>query len=91
MNNRQNWYRNEYLKSGHWQIFRRKALQNRAFTCENCGERQKPLDVHHLTYKNLWNEQLEDVEVLCRKCHNKKHHKSIFNIILIWLYRKLFK
>lgn len=27
------------------------------------------LDVHHLTYENLWHEKLKDVTVLCRRHH----------------------
>lgn len=31
------------------------------------------LDVHHVTYARLGQELPEDLEVLCRSCHDKRH------------------
>ncbi len=37
-----------------------------------CGTRKR-LDVHHLNYKNIHDVTVDDLQVLCRKCHNKEH------------------
>lgn len=31
------------------------------------------MNIHHLTYDTLWNEQLSDVLVLCSSCHKNYH------------------
>jgi 5-methylcytosine-specific restriction endonuclease McrA len=76
-------YEEKYLKSSHWTEFRKRALQaqkeNLGYNCcERCGERIGSahlfnLHVHHLTYERLGNELIEDVEIICRKCHEKEH------------------
>lgn len=81
------YYRNVYLKSGHWRAFRLKALEAALWVCEypDCsavdhrapmlpgglgpGWHYESLDIHHLTYENLWHEKLKDVSVLCRRHH----------------------
>jgi len=64
-------YRNkeEYYKSEEWHIKRTFALHRANHRCQRCG-RSKSLDVHHLTYDRLYNEHPEDLEVLCKKCHD---------------------
>lgn len=42
--------------------------------CELCGAPTD--DVHHLNYKRLGNEWDEDLQALCRNCHNKIHFKE---------------
>jgi hypothetical protein len=32
-----------------------------------------PLDLHHKHYRTLGEEGLDDVELLCRACHDKQH------------------
>lgn len=48
------------------------ALEHRPI-CENDGCSNEATDVHHLTYKRLGKEQLDDLQALCRKCHEQKH------------------
>ena len=36
--------------------------------CELCGSTLS-LQVHHKTYENLFHENLDDLQVLCVKCH----------------------
>ncbi len=71
---RQSWYRNVYLKSEHWKNLR-KAKKRVCPVCEICGAKRK-LDVHHKNYRNIYDVLLEDLQVLCRRCH-KKHHKKV--------------
>ena len=60
----------EYYKSEEWQVKRAFALHRAGNRCERCGA-SGVLDVHHLTYENLYNEKPDDLQVLC-----KKHHKE---------------
>ena len=42
-------------------------------TCANDGCTNEATDVHHLTYERLGKERLDDLQALCRKCHEQKH------------------
>jgi hypothetical protein len=69
-------YRNEYLKSDEWRA-KSKYILGRDIDCKIC-DKERSCDTHHLTYKNLPFENLdEDLIGVCRKCHNKIH-SSIF-------------
>ena len=66
------WYRSIYLLSDHWKVLRTKALEVHGSRCAKCPA-TKRLDVHHLRYKNIYDVEVEDLQVLCRKCHDKEH------------------
>ena len=66
------WYYNIYLPSDHWQKRRIEALKKADFTCQCCNSK-KELQVHHLTYRNVWKEKDEDLKVVCRACHRAIH------------------
>jgi superfamily II DNA helicase RecQ len=55
-----------YLESDHWKDFS-KARFDENEQCEVCAGKAK--NTHHLTYKNIYKENPEDVVVLCLKCH----------------------
>lgn len=78
----------DYLRSDHWQRIRHMALERAVGRCQNsgchyrllsreelaeCPPRGYGLDVHHLTYDRLGHERLDDVLVLCRRCHGAAH------------------
>ncbi len=65
----------DYLQSDEWQEVRKRVFLERGRRCERCGKdlENKIADVHHKTYENLFNEKLEDLEVLCRPCHQEEH------------------
>lgn len=65
----------EYLRSPEWRARRARALVAAARRCSRCQQIGGVLDVHHLTYANLGAESDEDLEVLCRTCHDKEHGK----------------
>lgn len=67
-------YRRVYLHTPHWQRVRLAALARAGYRCEICGV-QKPLDVHHIFYGNLWHEHPKDLQAICRECHNFIHGK----------------
>lgn len=64
----------EYLQTEEWQSIRIKALKRFGFKCHVCNSTKK-LNVHHKTYENRGNENLNDLIVLCEDCHAKYHDK----------------
>jgi len=60
-----------YIKSERWQQKRRWTLSLANGVCQECGMRDAPLEVHHLTYERLGNERPTDLVVVCRECHKK--------------------
>ncbi len=62
----------EYLKGKEWKILRRKAYLRANHKCEFCN---KPAaHVHHIKYpKNLKDDKLENLVVVCEKCHSLNH------------------
>jgi 5-methylcytosine-specific restriction endonuclease McrA len=61
-----------YLRSAQWAYLRRYKLYSAGWRCESCGRRTR-LEVHHRTYQRLGAERLEDLQVLCERCHSAKH------------------
>ena len=61
----------EYINSPEW-AEKRKAVRLRDKKCQKCG-RKRFLHVHHLTYENFGNEKLEDLILLCNRCHDLEH------------------
>jgi hypothetical protein len=66
----------EYLLTPHWQEFRRQALERAEYRCQVCNSGNGPLQVHHRTYERRGHERLEDVIVLCAKCHTLFHENG---------------
>ncbi|WP_439132390.1 HNH endonuclease [Polaribacter sp.] len=68
----------KYLNSKEWKEKRDTVLKLRGRSCERCKAnlKGKIADIHHKTYKNIFNEKLDDLEILCRKCHKKEHNKK---------------
>jgi len=65
----------EYLKTPEWAEKRANALQRADYRCQICNSPHS-LHVHHRTYENRGDEQLEDLTVLCDDCHVLYHHKD---------------
>lgn len=63
-----NWGR--YLSRAHWKFKRAEKLLS-VGQCEMCGSSEN-LHVHHKSYENLFCEDLEDLEVLCCRCHARE-------------------
>lgn len=67
----------EYLGSSRWQAKRQIALAAATYKCQKCGfftPKGKGLHVHHLTYRNLGDEPVSDLQVLCKRCHMLRHN-----------------
>jgi len=72
LTNRQYEYR-AYLTTPLWKEIREKAINHYGPICNRCG--QYGTDVHHKTYERVGgDEKIEDLEVMCRGCH-EAHHK----------------
>lgn len=65
----------DYINSEQWKLKRKQALRFHGAKCYTCGAK-KLLQIHHLTYKNLFNEKMEDLRVLCMGCHSAVHSKK---------------
>lgn len=63
----------DYLRSPEWKAKRKELFSLRGKKCERCTA-TKQLHIHHLTYKNIFNEPLEDLQILCKFCHKKEHN-----------------
>lgn len=72
---RQRRYREEYLHSDQWEKIRRMIWHRDDGCCVACGNsgRIYQVDVHHDTYARIGDENLEDLRLLCRRCHQKEH------------------
>ena len=71
----------DYIKSPIWvnfnKSYRKSKYKQNCFSCESNFD----LLLHHITYERLGKEKLEDVVVLCNKCHNSFHkqYPSLIN------------
>lgn len=63
----------KYLNSVEWRATKRYVFLVKGYECERCGYTRN-LQIHHKTYDNLYQERLEDLEVLCGSCHMKEHN-----------------
>jgi 5-methylcytosine-specific restriction endonuclease McrA len=63
----------DYLKSDEWADIRAVVIEIHGSICQSCLEKTRYPQIHHLTYKNLYNEEPEDLTLLCKKCHEKTH------------------
>ena len=66
---------NDYLRSDDWQHVRRLKLEFAGHRCERCGATDD-LHVHHLTYDRFGHENLTDLQVLCKPCHQTAHGRT---------------
>ena len=63
-----------YLKSSIWSQKRQQTLQRDNYACVECG-RHTDLNVHHIRYSNIFNEQPADLLTLCSDCHTALHNR----------------
>ncbi len=66
----------QYLESDAWKERRNACLSEHDYQCQICGctSWRRPVDVHHLHYRNVGHEKPEDLAPLC-----SEHHKMIHN------------
>lgn len=61
-----------YLASELWLRRREKVLERDGGRCQGCLSRPA-VEVHHLTYRNLYCEFAFELVALCRACHERVH------------------
>ena len=69
-------YYNRLLEDKRWKEFRLKVLSERGSRCECCGGTDI-LQIHHTFYtsgKMPWEYEINDMRVLCKKCHQRIHN-----------------
>lgn len=68
----------QYLASREWALKREAVRRRSGNKCERC--KTGPQDaVHHLTYANVGNEPLEDLQAVCDPCHAFLSGKSDYD------------
>ena len=79
----------EKLKHPKWQKKRLQVLNRDKFTCRDCGDKDRQLQVHHCFYETgePWETDLIYLLTLCEKCHKvrgnyEKEAKREFSILL---------
>lgn len=65
----------KYLRSKEWKRKRQEALAHYGALCDECGMTES-LHVHHKTYERLGNENVEDLQILCKGCHGAHHEQD---------------
>jgi len=62
----------EYMQSDWWKAVRQAYIESgRPQECVACG--QPRFELHHVTYKRLGHELLDDLLAVCRVCHQEIH------------------
>lgn len=66
----------EKLKDPRWQKKRLEVFQRDDFSCQQCGDTETTLCVHHLRYmagRDPWEYPEEMLLTLCEECHNAEY------------------
>ena len=67
----------KYMKSNRWKLKRKQRLKLDNYQCAVCSHNglrcSQKLEVHHITYDNLGNENINDIVSLCRDHHQQIH------------------
>jgi 5-methylcytosine-specific restriction endonuclease McrA len=64
----------EKLRDPRWQRKRLEILERDNWACLSCGEKTKPLQVHHVAYRKIdpWAYPDELYQTLCEDCHEAR-------------------
>lgn len=65
----------EYLKSEKWHKKRKLVMERDKGICQSCLSTQAT-QVHHKSYKNVFDEPLFDLVAICDPCHERYHDKK---------------
>ncbi len=69
---------NEYRSTDTWKQKRKLVHERDNNICQICKQ-EKSTEIHHLTYKNIYNEKLEDLIAICHTCHKTVHIQPTSN------------
>ena len=65
-----------YLASRPWDLKREAVMKRAAGRCERC-HKAPPDQVHHLSYAHTFDEPLEDLQAICKPCHEFLSGKTV--------------
>jgi len=68
----------DQIKSPKWQKKRLEILKRDEFTCQECGNKEQTLHIHHKHYNKgakIWEYEGWELTTLCETCHSKTHDK----------------
>ena len=52
----------------------KQVIERSGGVCENCNSNQGPLDIHHILFKSHGGrDEIENLILLCRECHERAH------------------
>jgi hypothetical protein len=66
----------EQYKRPEWQKKRLEVMEAAGFACQECGSKEKTLNVHHKFYvkgRKPWEYEATDLQCLCEGCHQRFH------------------
>src|ERR1700679_601174 len=66
------------LRLPEWAEFREFVLDAKGYLCEHCESQTTSPQIHHKLYiagREPWDYELEDVKVLCQRCHETIHER----------------
>lgn len=69
----------EKLKDPRWQKKRLEVLEMNSWACEQCGDRESTLHVHHRQYfkgREPWEYEAGQLTALCEECHGSEHESE---------------
>lgn len=68
-----------YLQSSDWYWKKLEARSEKEYKCFLCFSTPPSviLELHHVTYENIYNEPMEDLRWLCSDCHQKVHKQNV--------------
>lgn len=69
------WERN-YVTTPAWRRRRWQAMELAGWKCELCEGAGTGLQAHHLDYARVGHEDMDDLLILCAKCHELEHDKQ---------------
>lgn len=70
----------QYLQSDEWKAKRKLVFDRDKNLCQYC-KTAPAFHVHHLHYKNIFREKLEDLLSVCGECHSRIHHEELLEKI----------
>lgn len=77
----------EQLRHPNWQRKRLEVMKVAGFECENCGDKDSTLNVHHRRYvkgRMAWEYEGPDLVCLCEECHKEEHeHRELLDLLLV--------
>jgi hypothetical protein len=74
----------DYLQTPWWRARRNRALALAGYRCQRCPAKRN-LEVHHRTYERIGAELDDDLEVVCRGCHEGEHFNQTQDGIAVYV------